>query len=279
MGGSYQAKKMDIIKYALEEDIGAGDVTTNSIIPENQRSRAIIKAKEQGVICGLDIAKRVFQIYDSQVRYEKLVKDGDLVQEWTEIAIVEGSTRSLLTCERTALNFLQHMSGIATRTNAYVKEMGETKTQLLDTRKTVPGMRVLEKYAVKCGGGTNHRMGLYDMIMIKDNHIAAAGSIVEAIRKARALNTGLKIEVECKTLDEVVDALTERPDIIMLDNMKPAQIKKCIYAIGGKSKVELSGGITKKTLREYSVLGADYVSVGELTRDVDTLDISMDIPL
>ena len=263
-----------IIELALSEDIGSGDATTNSIVSEDQKSKALIFAKQKGIVCGLEIAEKLFKKLDPNMVFEKLVNDGDWIEKGNKLVIVEGKTRALLTAERTALNFLQQLSGIATRTNEYVEKMGETKTRLLDTRKTTPGLRYPQKHAVKCGGGKNHRIGLHDLILIKDNHIQAAGSVTNAITKTK--DTGLRIEVECKTLDQVKEALGVGVDIIMLDNFTPERVKEAIEVINGAVEIELSGGINFENIGEYSHLGADFISSGALTHHIISLDISMD---
>ncbi|MCK9425490.1 MAG: carboxylating nicotinate-nucleotide diphosphorylase [Ignavibacteriaceae bacterium] len=267
-----------VILTALKEDIGTGDITTNLIIGKKQRSEAFFLAKEDGIIAGLSIAKMVFQKLDETIKWKSCIKDGEFVSAGTRIAEVKGSLRALLTGERTALNILQRMSGIATTTNSFVKIVNGTNAKILDTRKTVPGLRMLDKYAVKIGGGTNHRIGLFDMVLIKDNHIKAAGNITKAIAKIRKGATKkIKIEVETSNLDEVREAMKNKIEIIMLDNMTVAMMKEAVEIIAGKAKVEASGNVNLKTLRKIAETGVDYISVGALTHSVKALDISMKI--
>jgi nicotinate-nucleotide pyrophosphorylase (carboxylating) len=265
-----------IISRALKEDIGPGDITTNLIIPHDKKAVAFILAKEKGIIAGLHVAKSVFLMLDKNIRWKNLVKEGEVVSVGTRIAEITGHYRDLLTGERTALNFLQRMSGIASITQKYVEKLHGLKTEILDTRKTAPGLRILDKYSVKKGKGTNHRIGLYDMVMIKDNHIKAAGSISEAVSQVKNnLNKKIKIEVETSTLNEVKEALESGVDIIMLDNMSIKQMKEAVKIIKGKVKIEASGGIDIKSVRKIAVTGVDYISVGALTHSVKALDIGM----
>ncbi|MHB8580153.1 MAG: carboxylating nicotinate-nucleotide diphosphorylase [Ignavibacteriaceae bacterium] len=272
-----------IIDAAIKEDIGSGDVTTNQIVPKNRNAKAYFLAKEDGIIAGLSIAKSVFKKLDNKVIWKSFVKEGDKISAGTKIAEVNGSLRALLTGERTALNFLQRISGIASVTSKYVEVLNSTGTKILDTRKTVPGLRIIDKYAVKIGGGTNHRIGLYDMALIKDNHIKAAGSISEAVRKVRSKNDKvkkkekLKIEVETTNLNEVREALKCKVDMIMLDNMPPFLMKEAVKIINGKAKVEASGNMNIDRIRETAGTGVDFISVGALTHSVKALDISMKI--
>ncbi|HUX93010.1 MAG TPA: carboxylating nicotinate-nucleotide diphosphorylase [Ignavibacteriaceae bacterium] len=272
-----------IIDAAFKEDIGSGDITTNRIVPKNKNAKAYFLAKEDGIIAGLNIAKHVLRKLDKKIIWKSFVKEGDKVSVGTKIAEVNGSLRALLTGERTALNFLQRISGIASITSKYVEALNNTGTKILDTRKTVPGLRMIDKYAVKTGGGTNHRIGLYDMALIKDNHIKAAGSISEAVRKVRSKNDKLKkkkklkIEVETTNLDEVREALKCRVDMIMLDNMSPSLMKEAVKIINGKAKVEASGNMNIDKIRETAAAGVDFISVGALTHSVKALDISMKI--
>ena len=269
-----------VILTTLKEDIGAGDITTNLIIEKKQQAKAFFLAKENGIIAGLNIAKMVFQKLDETIKWKSFVKDGEFVSAGTHIAEVKGSLRALLTGERTALNILQRMSGIATTTNSFVKIVNGTNAKILDTRKTVPGLRMLDKYAVKIGGGTNHRIGLFDMVLIKDNHIKAAGSITKAVAKIRkGVTKKIKIEVEVETsnLDEVREALKNKVEIIMLDNMTVSMMKEAVKIIVGKAKVEASGNVNIKTLHKIAETGVDYISVGALTHSVKALDISMKI--
>ncbi len=269
-----------LIDLAIDEDIASGDVTTDSIIPESTAAVATMTAKADGVISGLPIVEKVFRRFQKDIVFTPLVHDGDRVQKGDVILRIEGSYPALLKAERTALNFFQRMSGIATETARYVAELEGTHTQLLDTRKTAPGMRVTDKMAVKDGGGTNHRMGLYDMAMIKDNHIKMAGSIARAVEQVRShIPSWMKIEVETTNLDEVKEALEARADIIMLDNMSTSMMRDAVNIIGGRAKTEASGNMTLGRLREVAATGVDYISVGALTHTVKALDISMNIQL
>lgn len=267
-----------LIDLAIEEDIATGDVTTDSIIPAHSKAVAEMKMKADGVISGLEIAKRVYERFEKDIVWEAKVKDGDAVKKGDIILRMEASYRCLLLGERLSLNILQRMSGIATETARYVKELAGTHTQLLDTRKTAPGLRVLDKLAVKQGGGTNHRMGLYDMVMIKDNHIKVAGSITNAVNAVRKnVPTDIKIEVETTNLDEVREALAAQADIIMLDNMNNQDMAEAVKIIAGKAKTEASGNMSIPRLKEVAATGVDYISVGALTHSVTALDISMNI--
>lgn len=267
-----------LIDLAIEEDIATGDVTTNSIIPENSRAIAEMKMKADGVISGLQIARKVFERFEKNIIWDAKVKDGDAVKKGDIILRIEAGYRCLLLGERLSLNILQRMSGIATETAHYVKELKGSHTRLLDTRKTAPGLRILDKIAVKDGGGTNHRMGLYDMAMIKDNHIKAAGNITSAVKQVRAnIPQGMKIEVETTSLDEVKEALLCKADIIMLDNMDNAQMSAAVQLIGGQAATEASGNMNIPRLKEVAATGVDFISVGALTHSVTALDISMNI--
>ena len=265
-----------IISYALKEDIGTGDITSTLIIPRDETAKAFLLSKEEGVIVGLQIAKSVFKKLDKNIKWRNLVKEGEFVSSGTKIAEVEGHYRALLTGERTALNFLQRMSGIASITLKYVEQLSGLNTKILDTRKTVPGLRILDKYSVKKGTGTNHRIGLYDMVMIKDNHIKAAGSISKAVTNVKNnLPKKIKIEVETTTMEEVKEALNSGADIIMLDNMSTTQMKEAVKIINGRAKVEASGGVGINSVRKIAETGVDYISVGALTHSVKALDIAM----
>ncbi len=272
-------KEIDkIISSALTEDVGSGDVTTNLIVPKNEKSRASFYAKENGVIAGLTVAKSVFTKLDKKSVWKSFVKEGDRVNAGARIAEVTGYYRALLTGERTALNILQRLSGIATQTSEFVKLAEGTKVRVLDTRKTVPGLRTLDKYAVKIGGGGNHRFGLYDMVLIKDNHIKAAGGITSAVERIRKnLKAKIKIEVETSNLDEVCEAVNCNVDIIMLDNMTNDTMKEAVRIINGKIKVEASGNVTVNNFRQIAETGVDYISIGALTHSVKALDINMKI--
>lgn len=269
-----------IIDHAFEEDIRTGDITTNSIISEDTQALASMTAKDNGVIAGLDIAKIVFSKLDKNIKWTANFKDGDKVNIGDVIVTIEGTYRALLTGERLALNFLQRMSGIATETSKYVAEVKDSKVKILDTRKTVPGLRILDKYAVKMGGGTNHRIGLYDMAMIKDNHIKTAGSIEKAVSLVRKnIDPSIKIEVETTNIEEVIEALNANADIIMLDNMSNKMMSHAVKIIDNNAIVEASGNMNLKRLKGVSQTGIDLISIGALTHSVVALDISQNIKL
>ena len=267
-----------IIALAIEEDIDTGDITTNALVPETSMAVAEMTAKADGVISGIEIARKVFEQIDKNTLWTPFVKEGDHVKKGDRIVRIEGSFRALLTAERTALNILQRMSGIATAASLYVKELEGTGTNLLDTRKTAPGMRILDKMAVKAGGGTNHRMGLYDMALIKDNHIKVAGGIPNAVIQVRkSIKPGINIEVEVTNLNETQQAIDSGADIIMLDNMNTAQMAQAVKLINGRAKTEASGNMTLSRVKEVASAGVDFISVGALTHSVTALDISMNI--
>ena len=269
-----------LIDLAIEEDIATGDITTNAIIPVQAKAVAEMKAKADGVISWLEIAKRVFEKFEKDIVWEPLVNDGTAVKKGDIILRIEASYRTLLLGERLSLNILQRMSGIATETARYMKELAGTRTRLLDTRKTAPGLRVLDKMAVHHGGGSNHRMGLYDMIMLKDNHIKIAGGIPNAVKEARAhLPLSIKLEVETTTLEEVQQALDAGADIIMLDNMSNEAMTEAVKLIAGRAKTEASGNMSIPRLKEVAATGVDYISVGALTHSVTAMDISMNIKM
>lgn len=267
-----------LIDLAVMEDISDGDITTNAIIPIEARATAEMKAKADGIISGLEIAKRVFERFEKNIFWQPQVADGTPVKKGDIILRIEANYRTLLLGERLALNILQRMSGIATETARYVKELVGTHTRLLDTRKTAPGLRVLDKMAVLQGGGSNHRMGLYDMVMLKDNHIKIAGSIPNAIRQVRTnLPLSIKLEVETTNLEEVQQALDHGADIIMLDNMSNEMMAEAVRLINGRAKTEASGNMNISRLKEVAATGVDYISVGALTHSVKAMDISMNI--
>ncbi len=269
-----------IIDLAFEEDIATGDITTDSIIPESSMAVAEMKAKADGVISGIGVVEKVFRKFQEDIVFTPYLRNGDRVKKGDLILKIEGSYPALLKAERTALNFFQRMSGIATETARYVDELKGCHTELLDTRKTAPGMRVTDKMAVKDGGGRNHRMGLYDMVMIKDNHIKMAGSIAAAVEHVRAkVSSDIQVEVETTNLDEVKQALEARADIIMLDNMSNEDMKAAVELIGGRAKTEASGNMSIPRLKEVAATGVNYISVGALTHSVKALDISMNIRL
>lgn len=273
----------EIIHRALNEDIQTGDVTTQAVIRDIVLGKGKFLVKANGVIAGLNVAANVFEMVDKKIDFKILIPDGKKVKTGDIVAEVAGKASSIITAERTALNFLQRMSGIATLTNNFVKKIEHTKAKILDTRKTVPGLRVLDKEAVRLGGGTNHRIGLFDLFLIKDNHIEIAGSITNAVNASRNFqqkkNTHLKIEVETKNLKEVKEALDSNVDIIMLDNFNTDVMKKAVALINGKCLVEASGNINIENVKEVAETGVDYISVGALTHSVKALDISLEVEL
>jgi len=261
------------VRAFLAEDVGDGDVTAESVVPADARLAAVLLLKEQGVVCGLEVVEAVFRELDPEVDFEPLARDGDLVQG--EVARVAGNARALLTGERTALNLLGRLSGIATLTRRYVDAVAGTGAVILDTRKTTPGLRALEKLAVRAGGGTNHRFGLFDAVLIKDNHLRLGGGVAESVRRAR--ETGLPVEVECETLDDVRAALAAHADTILLDNMAVPQLREAVGLIDGRARTEASGGVTLDTVREIAETGVDSISVGALTHGARSLDVSMEV--
>lgn len=266
----------EYILHALKEDITSEDVSTNAVMPDKKQGTAQLICKADGIICGLEVFERTFTLLDDTFRFDTDVKDGDRVEKGQLIGTLFGDIRALLSGERTALNYLQRMSGIATVTNEYAKELEGTKTTLLDTRKTTPNMRPFEKYAVTVGGGRNHRYNLSDGVLLKDNHIGAAGSVKKAIEMAKDYAPFVrKIEIETETVEQVKEALEAGADIIMLDNMDNDTMKKCIELIGGKAETECSGNVTKERLREIAAIGVDYVSSGALTHSAPVLDVSL----
>ncbi len=266
----------NLIKEAISEDINYIDVSADYLIPENQRNDSYFIAKADGVLCGLEIAMRVFTLLDDTFTFTAHKKDGDEVKAGDLIVEFNGKTACLLKGERTALNIIQHMSGIATATNKAVKLCEGTKAQVTDTRKTLPGLRALQKYAVVCGGGKNHRYNLSDGAMLKDNHIDAGGGITNAVATLRSkLGHMVKIEVETRNFDEVKEAVSAGADIIMLDNMTNEQMKECVEFISGRAKTEASGNITLQNIAEVAKTGVDIISLGALTHSVKAFDISM----
>ncbi len=264
------------IRLALEEDINSEDVSTNAVMPEYRKGEVQLICKEDGIIAGLPVFGRVFTMLDPDTKIAYDVKDGDAVKKGQHLAAVTGDIRVLLSGERTALNYLQRLSGIATYTNTVAKLLEGTKTTLLDTRKTTPCMRIFEKYAVKVGGGSNHRYNLSDGVLLKDNHIDAAGGVKEAVEAARAYAPFVRrIEVETENLDMVREAVEAGADIIMLDNMAPEEMAEAIRIIGGRARTECSGNITKENIKTIISLGVDYVSSGALTHSAPILDISL----
>ncbi|MCF0211642.1 MAG: carboxylating nicotinate-nucleotide diphosphorylase [Bacteroidales bacterium] len=270
----------ELIAMALREDVGDGDHSTLACIPSEALGKAKMVAKQPGILCGAEVGQRVFRIVNPQLNVTLLKHDGDTLQVGDMVMTVEGPAGSILTAERTALNFMQRLSGIATATNRMVRMLDGLHTRLLDTRKTTPNMRLLEKYAVKCGGGTNHRIGLYDMVMLKDNHVDFAGGIEQAIDRTRhylaANGKALKIEIEVRNLEELERVMQHGGvDRIMLDNFDIPTLRKAVERIGGKYETEASGGITDATLRPYAETGVDFISVGALTHHIKSLDLSL----
>ncbi len=261
------------VRAFLAEDVGEGDLTTEAVVPAGARLDASLLLQEAGVVCGLDVAEAVFRELDPNLEFDALARDGDVIHG--EVARLSGNARAILTGERTALNLLGRLSGIATLTRRYVDAVAGTGAQILDTRKTTPGLRALEKLAVRCGGGTNHRFGLFDAILIKDNHLRLAGGVAEAVRRAR--EQGVAVEVECETLEDVRDALAAGADTILLDNMRPAELREAVALVGGRAKTEASGRVTLETVREIAETGVDFVSVGALTHSARSLDVSLEV--
>jgi nicotinate-nucleotide pyrophosphorylase (carboxylating) len=271
-----------LIQRAHEEDLGrAGDITSTAIFPDQQKNQTAIIARQQGVICGVEIGQWVLQMFGADASIQVLVQDGAVVDKGSLVATFDGRTIDLLRCERTILNFMGRLSGIATTTFHFVQAIKHTRARILDTRKTTPGWRYLEKYAVKCGGGENHRMGLFDMFLIKDNHIAAAGSIIKAVQGCRAFMAEkqmlVAIEVEAKTIAEVEEAMALHVDRIMLDNMSLDMMKAAVKLVANRIPLEASGGVSLKTVAAIAETGVDYISVGALTHSAQVLDLSMEI--
>ncbi len=267
-----------LIDLALDEDAGLGDVTSRAIFSARDRARGFIDAKQDLVLCGLEVAARVFARVDPKLKVTLLARDGDRVKRGARVMSIAGPTASMLTAERTALNFLQRLSGIATLSRRFAEAVADTGVRVADTRKTTPGWRALEKYAVRCGGCFNHRSSLGEHVLIKDNHIAAAGSLARAVKLARAAAPHLaKIEVEAKTLAEVKEALRAQADVILLDNMAPAMIRRGIALIAGAAVIEVSGGVRLDTLLSYALPGVDVISIGALTHSATAVDLSLDI--
>jgi len=286
---------LPLVKFALSEDVGTGDVTTLNAVPANVGARAAIVAKAPGVVSGIDIAGMTFREVDSTVKFKSTVRDGQEVPAGAALATVSGSAASIMTAERTALNFLMRLSGVATLTRAYVKVIEGTGAILLDTRKTTPGLRILEKYAVLCGGGQNHRLALWDMYLVKDNHIRAARGLTNAIDRIQRTRRDLLLEVEVESLDQLHEALRPEVDRILIDNQTAAVVKRCVEEVdqwyaanppdhprvrdGARRwpEVEVSGGLNLKTIRAFAETGVDYVSVGALTHSAPALDLSLEI--
>jgi nicotinate-nucleotide pyrophosphorylase (carboxylating) len=266
----------DLVLRALAEDVGSGDVTTRAIVSPGARARATMEVKTTCVLAGLDIARDVFAEVDPALQFVALKRDGDLCHSGELLANVDGGAASILSAERTALNFVQHLSGIATLTRRFVDAAGGALV-ILDTRKTIPTLRALAKYAVRCGGATNHRVGLYDGVLIKDNHVRLAGGVAEAVRRVRASGASMPIEVEAQTLLEVDDALGAGADVIMLDNLDDEAMREAVRRIDGRARIEISGGVTLDRVRQLSAIGADCVSVGALTHSAPAADISLEV--
>ena len=265
------------VERALVEDVGPGDATTEGIVPAGESLNGRIVAKESGVVAGLTVARAAFQLLDQQVDFAASVADGDVVEGGQTLAEIRGSARVILTAERTALNFLGRMSGIATRTRKFVEEIRGTNAKILDTRKTAPNLRASDKLAVRFGGGENHRFGLYDMILIKDNHIDFAGSITAAVSRARASNSSLTIEVEARQLADVAEAIEAGVGWIMLDNMTLDEMQRAVVLNSGRAKLEASGNVSLDNVRQIAETGVDYISVGALTHSVQALDVSLTV--
>ncbi len=277
-----QEKKLveELIIRALDEDLGDGDHTSMATIPQKAMGKVKLLAKDRGIVAGVEVASMVFKQVDENTQVNVLITDGEKIVPGDVVMIIEGSSRSLLSAERTALNFIQRMSGIATYTNSIVSLISDLNTKLLDTRKTTPGNRIVEKMAVKYGGGTNHRFGLYDMVMIKDNHVDFAGGIQNAIDSTHNyfVETGksLKIEIEVRNFEELNEVIAHGGvDRVMLDNFSPDNLKKALNLINSKFETEASGGITKETIRDYALTGVDFISVGALTHQINSLDLSL----
>jgi len=264
----------EAVSIALAEDIGTGDVTANLIAPETQASAKLI-TREFCVLCGRDWADEVFNQLDPDIKVQWAHKDGDQCEPDALLCTISGNARKILMGERVALNFLQTLSATATTTCAYADELVDHDTQILDTRKTIPGMRLAQKYAVRCGGGSNHRVGLYDQVLIKENHIVACGSIELAVQKARELSPTLKVEVETENLEEFQQALDAGADIIMLDNYSLEDMRTAVERCNGRAKIEVSGNVTINSLREIAATGVDYISSGALTKNIYSIDLSM----
>lgn len=271
----------DAVRAALLEDLGrAGDITTNATIPAMKQARAVIAARQPGIVAGLDLAKTAFRLLDPALSFETRIADGAAVTPGAILATIEGPARALLSAERVALNFLGRLSGIATLTSRYVAAVAHTKARIVCTRKTTPGLRTFEKYAVLCGGGFNHRFGLDDAILIKDNHIAVAGGIIPALRGVKAaIGHLVKIEIEVDTLDQLDEVLTEGADVVLLDNMTPARLREAVARIKGRLLTEASGGVTLETVAAIAESGVDMISVGALTHSAQVLDVGLDIQI
>jgi len=278
MGDIPESVVRDIVARALAEDIGPGDITTAATVAPDADCRAEIVAKAEGVIAGLGVARLVFGMLDPQMAFHEVAADGGRVSEGMAVARLSGNTRALLAAERTALNFLQRMSGIASLTAEYVEAVEGTDARIIDTRKTAPGLRLLDKYAVRMGGGRNHRIGLFDGVLIKENHLRAAGGVGEAVRRARkAAHHLVKVEVEVQTLEEVEEAVAAGADVILLDNMELDDVRRAVDLVSGRGEIEVSGGVTLETVRALAESGVDYISAGALTHSALALDLSLEV--
>ncbi len=275
-------KNLEIVKLALREDIGSGDITTKLIISAKQKIKARIIAKEKGIVCGLAVARLVFKTVDKNIHFKPATSDGKQVKKGQVLARLQGKAVSILGGERVALNFLSHLSGVATLTNRYVQKVRPYKVKIMDTRKTTPGLRSLEKYAVRCGGGVNHRLNLSDQVLIKDNHLSSLKFKVKSLKlkdiidKIRKNAQGRKIEIEVKNIREFREVLKARPDIIMLDNFSVANIKKAVKIKSASVKLEVSGGVNLSNVRRIAATGVERISIGELTHSAGALDIALD---
>lgn len=267
----------DTIRLALAEDIGRGDVTSTAIVPPDGRASAHLIAKQDGIVAGLDVAAAVFREHDPGIQFTARVQEGQRVSPGTLLAEVEGPARAILTAERTALNFLGRMSGIATLTRRFVDAIAGTNARILDTRKTAPGLRSFDKLAVARGGGANHRLGLYDMVLIKDNHVDFAGSLSEAVRRARGSGTALEIEVEARSLEDVREALNAGVARLLLDNMSVEMLAQAVRLVHGRARLEASGGVTLENVRAIAETGVDDISIGALTHSVQVFDASLEL--
>ncbi len=281
MDEDFKRACLDVVRRALDEDLqSTGDVTTRVLVPPGRRAKGVIVLREEGVVAGMPLASMTFRLLDSKVRFQALVSDGDRVPAGSELAVVEGNASTILEGERTALNFLQRLSGIATITAAFVAAAAPHGAVVMDTRKTTPGLRVLEKYAVRAGGGRNHRFGLYDGVIIKDNHIVAVGGAAEAVRRAREnLDRETSIEVEVQRLEDLEEAIRSGADVVMLDNLSVEEVEEAVRAARGRVKLEVSGGINLENVAMYAATGVDYISVGALTHSVRALDIALEMEL
>lgn len=269
----------EAVRVALLEDLGrAGDITSAATIPAGARARLVIGAREAGILCGMDLAEEAFRAMDGAIEMRRLMTDGDRLAPGAIVAEVEGPAQAILSGERTALNFLMHLSGVASLTQTYAARIAHTKARVTCTRKTVPGLRALQKYAVRCGGGSNHRFGLDDAILIKDNHVAVAGGVAEAVRRARAYAGHLvAVEVEVDTLEQLEEAMTAGPNAVLLDNMTPEQLARGVAIVAGRAAVEASGNISLATIGAVAESGVDYISTSKITMSAPALDLGLDI--